>query len=392
MLDLAIDRSAMLRWLSDYPRQLRLLYPEGGRAGREAAAAAAPFSNVCVLGTGGGSAAAAHVVAALVRSCLRVPLAVCQGYEPPAYVLERTRFGHSTASPRGRSLVLASPHGRSLVLAVSHSGLTEETLIALQTVSEVADSPRSASAPAVVVLSGGGRLAAEAKRAGWPSVALPTGMAARAVFPGIVAAILGLLEGADLAGTSFEDQVEEAASLSERLAVAWGPEAGSSGPSGDEAIGPEALAGRLADRLLLIYGGAGATEGAARRWKNQMAENGKTLAHWSIVPEAHHDEVVGWDMPAAVRERLFACVLRDPAAESPRMRRRLDATSRLLRERVVGPEGLVEVAAVGASPLARVVSLCLYGDYLSCYLALHRGIDPTPVPIIAALKEEMARD
>ncbi|RJQ04933.1 MAG: hypothetical protein C4551_10015 [Bacillota bacterium] len=126
----------------------------------------------------------------------------------------------------------------------------------------------------------------------------------------------------------------------------------------------------------------------ARRWKNQLAENGKTLAHWYTVPEAHHDEVVGWDAPAAIREHLWACVLRDPPAESPRMARRLDATRRLLGERV---PGVTEVAAEGESLLARTLSLCLFGDFLSCYVALLRGVDPTPVPLIAGLKEEIAR-
>ena len=402
MLDLAFDRSGMLGWLGDYPRQLRALYPAGRRAGQSVARGAGVFSDVLVLGTGGGSAAAAYVAGSLVRPVLRVPFVVCQGYDPP---------GHASGGGDGEEGA-APPRRCGLILAISHSGETEETLAAVERLAGCggagAGGAVGAAGPgagptvssAVVVISGGGRLTAQARRAGWPLVELPTGMQARAVFPGILAAILGVLDGAALTPTGFEAEIEEAATLAEGLAGSWGPASGAGGADrvsgaggtdSGEPLTPLTLAGRVADRLLIIYGGAGATEGVARRWKNQMAENGKTLAHWYTVPEAHHDEVVGWDAPAAIREHLFACVLRDLAAEDPRMRKRLEVTSRLLAERVIGPERVVEVSALGRGRLARTVSLCLFGDYLSCYVALLRGLDPTPVPTIVSLKEEMAR-
>jgi len=402
LLDLAVDRSGMLGWLGDYPRQLRALYPAGrragqdavGRASQDAAREAGVFSDVLVLGTGGGSGAAAHVAGSLVCPVLRVPFAICQGYDPPGYA-SGGGDGEEGAAP---------PRGCGLILAISHSGETEETLAAVERLAgcgSLAGAAGPGAGPtvssAVVVISGGGRLTAQARRAGWPLVELPTGMQARAVFPGILAAILGVLDGAALTATGFEAEIEEAATLAEGLAGSWGPAGGADGAGEAGGVGagepltPLTLAGRVADRLLVVYGGPGATEGVARRWKNQMAENGKTLAHWYTVPEAHHDEVVGWDAPAAIREHLFACVLRDSAAEDPRMRKRLEVTSRLLAERVIGPERVVEVSALGRGRLARTVSLCLFGDYLSCYVALLRGLDPTPVPIIVSLKEEMAR-
>ncbi len=369
-LDLSADNSDMLGWLGDYGNQLRALYPAGREAGKKVVPATGPaaapaggkpaapvFSSCLVLGTGGGSAAAAYVAAALGRGRLKVPFTVTQGYDLPAFA----RLG-----------------GGPLVLAISHSGDTEET------VSSFAQLPAGSHA---VVIGGGGKLAASAREGGFPLVELPKGMQARAVFPGILAAILGVLDGARLTDPAFGDEIEEAATLAGELAKEWGP--GASPPSGEPS--PLALAGLIRDGLLLIYGGAGATEGVARRWKNQLAECGKTLSHWYTVPEAHHDEVVGWDAPAAVREHLFGAVLRDAEVESPGMRKRLEVTRRLLAEKVLSPDRVVEVAARGRGALARAVSLCLYGDYLSSYVALLRGIDPTPVPIIVSLKEEMAR-
>ncbi|HCJ09926.1 MAG TPA: hypothetical protein DHW14_02015, partial [Clostridiales bacterium] len=331
-----------------------------------------PFSAVLVLGTGGGSAAAAYVALSLTRRRLTVPFDVCQGYDPPLYASAADRPPGTGGTSGRRDQARA---GSVLVVAVSHSGDTEETLSAYDTLRG------GAADPAVVAVTGGGRLAREAAREGHPVVALPTGMQARAAFPGILAALLGVLDGAGLtAGAGdFRAEVEEAAALLADLARDWGPEAPDPPPL--------ALARETADRLLVVYGGAGPTEGVARRWKNQLAENGKTLAHWYTVPEAHHDEVVGFDAPADLRERLHVCLLRDDAAESPKMRRRLDVTRRLLSGRVAG---VTEVEALGRSPLARALSLCLYGDYLSCYVALLRGIDPTPVSVILELKKVMA--
>jgi glucose/mannose-6-phosphate isomerase len=380
-LDLSLDRADMLGWLADYPNQLQRLYPEGFRAGRAAVARAAParspretgpshppgprIGGVVVLGTGGGSAAAAHLVAALARERAKVPFSVHQGYQPPAHACD--------------------PDSTDLIVAISHSGTTEETLAAYGKLPPPAKSR-------TVVISGGGPLVEAARSESLPLVSLPTGLQARAVFPSIVAALIGLLDGAGLTNESFENELKEACSVAGELAGLWGPPPDGAFPQPSQAAPsptPLGLARLVADHLLLIYGGAGATDGIARRWKNQLAENGKTLAHWYTVPEAHHDEVVGWDAPAAVREHLYGCLLRDPVAESDRMRKRLDATARLLAGRV---SGVTEVAATGRSALARAVSLCLYGDYLSCYVALLRGIDPTPVPIIVSLKEEMARD
>jgi len=41
------------------------------------------------------------------------------------------------------------------------------------------------------------------------------------------------------------------------------------------------------------------------------------------------------------------------------------------------------------SPLARVFSLVALGDHVSLYLALLRGVDPTPVEAIQRLKRRL---
>ena len=45
-----------------------------------------------------------------------------------------------------------------------------------------------------------------------------------------------------------------------------------------------------------------------------------------------------------------------------------------------------EVWATGRSSLARLMSLIALGDFTSAYVAIRKGVDPTPVDVIQRLK------
>jgi glucose/mannose-6-phosphate isomerase len=47
------------------------------------------------------------------------------------------------------------------------------------------------------------------------------------------------------------------------------------------------------------------------------------------------------------------------------------------------------VWAEGASPLENLFSLMMKADFASIYLAVLRGVDPTPVPVLMGLKERL---
>jgi glucose/mannose-6-phosphate isomerase len=49
-----------------------------------------------------------------------------------------------------------------------------------------------------------------------------------------------------------------------------------------------------------------------------------------------------------------------------------------------------EVWARGRSSLARLLTLVTIGDFASIYLAIARGVDPTPVEVIDRLKRALA--
>jgi hypothetical protein len=77
--------------------------------------------------------------------------------------------------------------------------------------------------------------------------------------------------------------------------------------------------------------------------------------------------------------------LADPG-QSDAVRASIEATARLIEEEAA----LVEIVeARGDTPAARAFSLVAQGDWASYGAALWRGVDPTPVRNIDALKQTL---
>ena len=125
---------------------------------------------------------------------------------------------------------------------------------------------------------------------------------------------------------------------------------------------------------------------AARRWKGQVNENAKAPAFWNELPELDHNELMGWtSLPHAAAATL--AVFLDDEQGDARLLRRAELTAVELMARGVAVE---RVGTRGASRLARLFSLVQLGDYVSFYLALLYGVDPTPVRAIQDFKAKLA--
>jgi len=254
------------------------------------------------------------------------------------------------------------------VLCASYSGDTEETLAAY-----AAAGDRGA---ARVVATSGGRLAAEARRDGVPVIPLPGGFQPRAaVGYGLVVA-LEVAASAGLADSARAD-VEAAAALAEELAAEWGPD----GPEDGEA---KALARRLHGTVPVVAG-AGMAAVVAYRWKCQFNENAKLPAFSAAIPEAGHNEIVGW--ADARRFGPFAAVfLEDPDA-GERAALRIALTADIVSAEAAAVE---RVSPRGATRLERLAALVLLGDLVSLYAAVLRGADPLAIEPIDRLKASLA--
>ncbi len=348
-----LDQADMLGAIAAMPRQLVAGYAAareclGGAFDGDAAGPATPPARptgLAVCGMGGSAIGADLVLATLPE--LAVPAEVVRGYHLPAWVGAQT-----------------------LVVAVSYSGDTEETFACATSALERGCAP--------VCVGSGGRLAALAEREGWPLVKVAPGRQPRAALGCLAAPLLATLVSAGLCGDPQAD-VDEAAALLRSGCRELGPEAQ------EHANPAKQLALRLRDHQAVVYG-AGLTVPAARRWKGQINENAKAPAFWNELPELDHNELMGWTSLPDLAASSVAVFLEDGQGDS-RLVRRAELTAAELSVRGVAVE---QVSARGDSRLARLLSLVQLGDYVSYYLALLYGVDPTPVGAIQDFKARLA--
>ena len=255
----------------------------------------------------------------------------------------------------------------SLVLCVSYSGNTEETLACFEAA--------GAAGAQRVVLTTGGRLAELAREENVPVIGVPAGMQPRAA---VVYMTIGVLECASLCGAApgLHSEIDTATALLERLVEEWGPGA----PEDSLA---KSIARQLQGTIPVIHG-ASATIAPARRWSTQINENADSPAFWSELPEANHNQICGWERgrDAAPFSGVFLC----DDDQHPRVKRHMDLASAEL-ERVGAPA--LQADTSGESRLERVLSAVLLGDLVSVYMAALAGVDPTPVPAIDRLKQQL---
>ena len=254
------------------------------------------------------------------------------------------------------------------VLCASYSGNTEETLAAFEAA--------GALGARRVAVTTGGELAELARGEGVPVIPLPAGFQPRVAVAYMTVAALEVAAACG-AGPRLASEIDVAAAHLEQLCAEWGPEADEGNIAKEVAL---ALNGAVP-----VIAGAGLTAPVAYRWKTQINENAQVPAFAGELPEIDHNEIVGWEGTAALGS--FAAVFLEDADQHPRIGRRIELTSELIAEHATT---VVRAQTRGQGAVERVMSLVLLGDLTSLYLAVLRGIDPTPVRVIDTLKTRLA--
>ena len=168
------------------------------------------------------------------------------------------------------------------------------------------------------------------------------------------------------AGDRLHCEIDVAAAHAERLVAEWGPD------GADDSL-PKELARGLHGTIPQIAG-AGLTAPIAYRWKTQINENAKTPAFAHELPELDHNEIVGWE--GAEELGRFSAVFLDDSDLHPRIHQRIELTRGLI---AADAAATYRVESIGENRMERLVSLVLLGDLVSLYLAVLRGVDPSPV-------------
>ncbi|MFC2013352.1 bifunctional phosphoglucose/phosphomannose isomerase [Chloroflexota bacterium] len=340
-----IDISGMLNHLREFPEQCEQAWENVSKFDlpREYIG----IDKVIIAGMGG-SAIGGEIIRRLALAESKMPVWVHRDYSLPLFVDEGT-----------------------LVIASSYSGNTEETLSAFV---EALKTPAKK-----LVLTTGGRLKELAKREDIPVFLIDYQAPPRAAFPYSFIPLLGIFQKLSLLGDKSAD-MQETLQILGKLSKDFAETTPLiSNPA-------KQLAAKLLGHVAIIYGAEILSE-VAQRWKTQINENGKGWAFFELFPELNHNGVLGYEFPSQVKESIFVILLHSTLFH-PRNLLRYEATERLLAKAGISHE-LVE--AEGVTNLAQLMSLVLFGDYLSFYLAILNRIDPTPVDSIDFVKDYLAR-
>jgi len=340
----AVDKSGMIDFYIEAPKH----YRQAAKLAQEIQVNYPKPDNIIVAGMGG-SAIGGDLLKDYLKDKLKVPIEVSREYQLPEYAGKNT-----------------------LVLICSYSGDTEETLSALL------DALKRGCM--IFCVSSGGAVIEAAKKHKIPFLQVPGGMPPRAALPYMFVPLVVLMEKAGFI-SGVEAELQEAIALLEKVVKENGPETTvpyNFAKNTAQFIGESAPA---------VYG-FGFYRSVSQRFKQQFNENSKSAAKWEYFPELNHNEIVGWEGRGEMA-RWFSIILIRDADESVEIRTRIETTKGIMER-----SGLIifELEVQGRTPLAKMISTIVVGDFISVYLAVLRGVDPTPVKIINYLKDTLAQN
>ncbi|MFN3135523.1 MAG: bifunctional phosphoglucose/phosphomannose isomerase [Candidatus Kryptonium sp.] len=308
--------------------------------------------NKIVLTGLGGSAIAGDLLRSYLSDEIKVPIIVNRDYFLSKFVDENT-----------------------LLIVSSYSGNTEETISAYN------DGIKKKAK--IICITSNGEVEKIALRKKHPVIKIPSGYPPRTALAYSFFPILIVLSRLGFVKNK-KREINEAIKLIEAKSKIY------SNPEHEENLAYK-IAVRLVGSIPFIYTST-KFDAVAMRWACQIEENSKMLAHFNILPELNHNEIVGWsgEVEGSFKEilgRISVVILRDDY-EYERVKYRIEITDDLIRP-YAGE--ILNIYSEGKTMLARLFSQIYLGDWVSFYLAILNKVDPTPVKPIEYLKSELAK-
>jgi glucose/mannose-6-phosphate isomerase len=143
------------------------------------------------------------------------------------------------------------------------------------------------------------------------------------------------------------------------------------------------LAQELMGKSVVIYSGPKLFP-VANKMKICCNENAKNVAWVNYYPEFNHNEFIGWSSHPV--EKPYAVVEIRSNLEHERVQKRFVVTERLLSGKRPAPEVIVPQ---GETLIQQMLWASNFGDFVTLYLALLNGLNPTPVDLVERFKAEL---
>ena len=340
-----IDKSGMLDTIVQFPEQIKETIDIVNSTELKGFF---KIDNIIISGMGG-SAISGDIVKTLFRDRTDIPIFVNREYDLPKWANKNT-----------------------LVISQSYSGDTEETLSTFKYTSQ--------KKCKIIGISSGGKLQNYCEKRNITHIKIPSGFQPRAATAYLLFSLILVLKKIILSKIDIESEIEETIALTDDFRN------NNNKTVSEKDNLSKQIANTIFNTIPQVYGW-GIYTPIARRWCNQFNENSKIIARYDIVPECNHNDIVGWSSNSEVSKKFTCILFRDKKNESIYMSKRLDFMRDLFEDVAAN---IIEVQVKGKRRLAKMMYAMYLGDFVSCYLAVLRKIDPTPVDVIVELKRILA--
>lgn len=344
-----IDKSSVLASASLLPDQIK-------QAWEEVFKIKIPFSNfkgvknIVVAGMGG-SALGARIIDSLSFEALKVPLEIATGYHLPAYT-----------------------NTNSLVIISSYSGNTEETLSCYW------EAMRKKCQ--IFLISTGGQLADLAKKnktasyifepkynpSGQPRLGLGYSIAAQLAFLarcGLIRLDETQISEAINHLNHFKGEISKSVPYQKNIA--------------------KKIASCLKEKAIVLVSSEHLI-GATHAFKNMLNETSKTMAVRFSIPEMNHHLLEGLSYPEE-NKKLLKFLFLESDIYDPVIRKRMSITKEVVKKNKIT---YFSLKIKGRTRLVQIFETIYLGGFVSYYLALLYGVDPSAIPWVDYFKKKLA--
>jgi len=298
--------------------------------------------NIVISGLGG-SAISADLIKNYLGNEIAIPIIVNRNYNLPMFASKNTLF-----------------------IASSYSGNTEETISALKQAIN--------NGCKIVCITTGGEVEAIAKSNNLAIVKVQPGFQPRYS--------LGLSFFTLLKVFQELEFISDQARIVENVFDLWKQKGIEYSKDGNFAY---TFAESLVGFIPVIYSVADFTNAVGYRIKCQFNENSKLHAFHNEIPEMNHNEIIGWE---SYQEKVFHSKIINIIDDSyyPQIQKRFA----ILKD-IFSKNGVETISLKSSEKLFRVrlLDLIYLGDWISYYVGVLRGYDPSEIDNIYTLKDRL---
>jgi len=338
----SIDKENIFDTIDTQPNQLRQNFADTMRENITAQDGEG-IKSVVFVGMGG-SALAGDIVKNWLQNRLLMPFEVIRSSKLPA-----------------------NTDNHTLVIVSSYSGNTAETLSALGEATKYNAK--------IIGIGNGGKLQQLCQSHNLTYLQLPSVSQPRLAVFASLKALACVLEDTKIVNGDLRRELQDTADFLDTAKLAWSTDKQNDNLAQDTAK-------QLAGKPTLIYASSNLWS-AAYKLKISINENAKQMAFADTFSELDHNEIEGW---TAKNNGEFGVVVLESTLDNNEAKVRINLSSKIMKSQNFNP---IKITAEGANLVQQILYCILFGDFVSAYMAIINGQDPTKVELIEEFKKDL---